>query len=107
MGVIGARDLAQADGKLVALSLAGARFAVPSNVVLDGMDETVAAAFDRALGALFQAGAQITRIVCPELDELPAVNAKIIKPRQSWVDAPDMRARVEADGDAAILGVGL
>ena len=38
---------------------------------------------------------------------LPAVNAKIIKPRQSWVDDPDMRARVEADGDAAILGVGL
>ena len=59
-----------------ALSLAGARFAVPSNVVLDGMDETVAAAFDRALGTLFQAGAQITRIACPELDELPAVNAK-------------------------------
>lgn len=40
-------------------------------------------------------------------EHLPAVNAKIIKPRQSWVDDPDMRARVEADGDAAILGVGL
>jgi len=59
-----------------ALSLKGARFAVPSNVVLDGMDETVAAAFDRALGALFQAGAQITRLACPEFDELPAINAK-------------------------------
>lgn len=59
-----------------ALSLKGARFAVPSNVVLDGMDETVAAAFDRALGVLFQAGAQITRIACPEFDELPAINAK-------------------------------
>jgi hypothetical protein len=40
-------------------------------------------------------------------EHLPAVNAKIIKPRQSWVDDPDMRSRVEADGDAAILGVGL
>lgn len=58
------------------VSLAGARFAVPTNVVLDGMDDTVAAAFDRALGALFQAGAQVTRIQCPEFDELPAVNAK-------------------------------
>lgn len=38
---------------------------------------------------------------------LPAVNVRMIKPKQSWVDDPDMRARVEADGDAAILGVGL
>jgi hypothetical protein len=38
---------------------------------------------------------------------LPAVNAKIIKPRESWVDDPDMRKKIEADGDAAILGVGL
>ena len=40
-------------------------------------------------------------------EHLPAVNARIIKPKQSWVDDPDMRKRVEADGDAAILGVGL
>jgi hypothetical protein len=40
-------------------------------------------------------------------EHLPAVNARIIKPRQSWVDDPDMRKKVEADGDAAILGVGL
>jgi len=38
---------------------------------------------------------------------LPAVNTKIIKPRESWVDDPDMRAKIKADGDAAILGVGL
>ena len=38
---------------------------------------------------------------------LPAVNTKIIKPRESWVDDPDMRAKIEVDGDAAILGVGL
>jgi hypothetical protein len=35
------------------------------------------------------------------------VNARIIKPRQSWVDDPEMRRRVESDGHAAILGVGL
>jgi hypothetical protein len=40
-------------------------------------------------------------------EHLPAVNARIIKPRQSWVDDPDMRAKVAADGSAAILGVGL
>jgi hypothetical protein len=40
-------------------------------------------------------------------EHLPSVNARIIKPRQSWVDDPDMRKRVEAEGQAAILGVGL
>lgn len=38
---------------------------------------------------------------------LPSVNTEIIKPRESWVDDPDMRKRIESDGDAAILGVGL
>ena len=38
---------------------------------------------------------------------LPAVDVRMIKPKQSWVDDPDMRAKVVADGDAAILGVGL
>jgi hypothetical protein len=38
---------------------------------------------------------------------LPAVNIKTIKPRESWVDDPGMRAKIAEDGDAAILGVGL
>jgi len=38
---------------------------------------------------------------------LPQVKLKDIQPRESWVDDPDMRAKVAADGDAAILGVGL
>jgi hypothetical protein len=38
---------------------------------------------------------------------MPSVKTPIIKPRESWVDDPEMRARVAADGDAAILGVGL
>jgi hypothetical protein len=40
-------------------------------------------------------------------EKLPTVRTRIIQPRQSWVDDPQMRARVLADGDAAILGVGL
>ena len=40
-------------------------------------------------------------------EHLPAVHTSVIKPRESWVDDPEMRARIEADGDAAILGVGL
>jgi hypothetical protein len=38
---------------------------------------------------------------------LPTVETPVIKPRQSWVDDPDMRAKIAADGSAAILGVGL
>jgi hypothetical protein len=40
-------------------------------------------------------------------EHLPGVNARIIKPRQSWVDDPAMRKKVESDGHAAVLGVGL
>ena len=40
-------------------------------------------------------------------EHLPAVALRDIKPRESWVDDPDMRAAIAADGDAALLGVGL
>ena len=38
---------------------------------------------------------------------LPKVETRIIKPRESWVDDAEMRAKVAAEGNAAILGVGL
>ena len=56
--------------------LAGLRLAVPENVVLDGMDATVAAAFDKALSMLSVAGARITRVRFPAFDSIAAVNAK-------------------------------
>jgi hypothetical protein len=40
-------------------------------------------------------------------EKLPAVQIRSIKPKESWVDDPEMRAAIEKDGDAAILGVGL
>ena len=40
-------------------------------------------------------------------EHLPTVDTPIIKPRESWVDDPGMRGKVAADGDGAILGVGL
>lgn len=60
----------------VAARLAGLRVAVPDNVVLDGMDAFVSAAFDRALSVLSAAGARVERVRFAEFDELPAVNAK-------------------------------
>ena len=40
-------------------------------------------------------------------EHLPAVDTRVIRPRESWVDDPEMRATIESDGDAAVLAVGL
>ena len=40
-------------------------------------------------------------------ENMPGVSTAVIKPTESWVDDPDMRAQVAEDGDGAILGVGL
>ena len=56
--------------------LAGLRLAVPTNMVLEGMDATVAAAFERALAVLSDAGARIVRLRFAAFDDIPAVNAR-------------------------------
>jgi aspartyl-tRNA(Asn)/glutamyl-tRNA(Gln) amidotransferase subunit A len=56
-------------------SLDQARFAVPQTLVLDGLDEEVAAAFQRALKRLAKAGARIEAIPCSEFAELAEINA--------------------------------
>jgi len=40
-------------------------------------------------------------------EHLPTVRIRTIRPRESWVDDPEMRDSVVREGDAAILGVGL
>jgi hypothetical protein len=40
-------------------------------------------------------------------EHLPGVNIRIAKPKKTWSDDEEMRAGIRADGDAAILGVGL
>jgi len=54
----------------------GMRLAIPTTVMLDGLDPAVAQAFDRALDALSRAGAIIERIAVPEFAEVGALNAK-------------------------------
>lgn len=56
-------------------NLSQARFAVPQTLVLDGLDEEVAAGFRFSLQRLAQAGAQIETIPCTEFAELAAINA--------------------------------
>lgn len=61
---------------LTDVRLEGLRLAVPETLVLDGMDDTVAATFEKALQRLQQAGVRIEHIALTELGELPAINGK-------------------------------
>jgi hypothetical protein len=40
-------------------------------------------------------------------EQLPAVNVRMIRPKETWSDDAQMRKAIASDGDAAILGVGL
>lgn len=55
--------------------LKGRRLAVPQTMMLDGLDATVARAFERALSRLSQAGAVIEDIPLAELAEIAGLNA--------------------------------
>jgi len=59
-----------------AAPLSGLRFAIPKHFVMDELDPTVAKAFDRACKALSAKGVKIESIDLPQLNELPAINAK-------------------------------
>lgn len=55
--------------------LAGLRLALPQTVLLDGLDDTVARAYQRTLSRLSAAGAQLIEIPLAELAEIPRLNA--------------------------------
>ncbi|HEY0340645.1 MAG TPA: amidase, partial [Steroidobacteraceae bacterium] len=57
-------------------SPSGMRFGVPKTFVLEDMDSTVAAHFERSLSRLSAAGARIERLDIPEFAEIPTINAK-------------------------------
>src|SRR5476651_1722456 len=59
-----------------AVPLAGLRFAVPKQFVMDDLEPVVATAFERACKALSAKGVKIEHIDLPQLNELPAINAK-------------------------------
>lgn len=40
-------------------------------------------------------------------EHMPSVRTAIVKPRESWVDDPVMRAMVVKEADAAVFAVGL
>ena len=68
--VLAARRVAHAGRPLKAL-----RLALPTTLMLDGLDATVARAFERAVAMLRRAGAHIDEIALPALNELGDLNA--------------------------------
>ena len=68
--VLAARRVAHAGRPLKAL-----RLALPTTLMLDGLDATVARAFERAVAMLRRAGAHIDEIALPALNELGELNA--------------------------------
>lgn len=61
--------------QLAGKPLSSCRLAVTRTLMQDGLDSTVAVAFERSLAALRAAGARIEDIRLDELDELPGINA--------------------------------
>jgi aspartyl-tRNA(Asn)/glutamyl-tRNA(Gln) amidotransferase subunit A len=59
-----------------ATPLAGLRFGIPKQFVMDELDPIVAKAFDRACKALSAKGVKVEQVDLPQLNELPAINAK-------------------------------
>jgi len=90
------------------VALAGLRFGLPEGLPLEGLDDTVAAAFAAALDKLDGAGVRITRDKLSLLDDMVEVNAKggiappeacaihrdRLKRRAADID-PNVRARIE------------
>ncbi len=65
--------------------LAQWRFAVPSTLMLDGLDDTVARAFERSLATLSAAGARIATVALSPLSELASISARGSFPAaESW-----------------------
>jgi len=83
--------------------LAQWRFAVPTRLMLDGLDATVARAFDRSLAALSAAGAGIETIDLAPLAEIASINANGSFPAaESWAFHRRWMAEREAQYDRRV-----
>lgn len=80
------------------------RLAVPRNYFFVDIDDTVAAAFERALGRLADAGAEIVEIELPELDGVTEMNSGGGFPAaEAFAWHRDLIARHGADYDPRVL----
>jgi aspartyl-tRNA(Asn)/glutamyl-tRNA(Gln) amidotransferase subunit A len=90
--------------KFNARSVRGLRIALPQAYVLNDMDAFVAAAFEKALKTLADAGAIISEVKFPEIDAIPGANAKggFAAPESLTTHAPLIEAH-RALYDARVL----
>lgn len=83
--------------------IAGMRLAVPQTIVLEGLDNTVAQAFDRSLSILSEAGAQIIEIPMKEFADIPKVNAPGgLSPIEAYAVHHERLARAQAQFDQRV-----
>jgi amidase/aspartyl-tRNA(Asn)/glutamyl-tRNA(Gln) amidotransferase subunit A len=95
--------LAERVVRLDAVPLAARRLAVVRTLMLDALEAPVAAAFERALETIAQAGAQIEFIDLPLLDELPRLTQDGGLPAaESWAWHRELLARDGARYDPRV-----
>ncbi len=78
------------------------RLALPLGGMLDGLDATVARAFERCLGRLRGAGAEIVEVALPD-DDLPAVSSGQIGAAEAWAWHRGRLDARQADYDPRVL----
>jgi len=79
------------------------RLAVAGNTVLDGADETVRSAFDRAIQALRKAGAQLEMLDLPEFDQLADINRQGgFVCAEAWAIHRELLGRAQAGYDPRV-----
>ncbi len=83
--------------------LKGRRLAVPQTLMLDGLDATVARAFERSLSRLSQAGALLEDIALTELADIATLNAPGgFSPVECWAAHHERIADVMAQLDPRV-----
>jgi amidase/aspartyl-tRNA(Asn)/glutamyl-tRNA(Gln) amidotransferase subunit A len=88
-----------ADGR----PLSALRLAIPTTLMLEGLDPTVGAAFDRAVARLRDAGARIDEIPLAELGQVAAINATGgFSPAEAWAWHRRTLAEHEAEYDPRV-----
>jgi len=83
--------------------IAGARFAVVTNVVLDGLEPAVAAAYELALSRLSAAGALLTEMPFAPFDTMGSVNRYGFSPIEAWWYHRQYVQEVPEQYDARVL----
>ena len=94
----------QAPAPIAPAALAGLRLLIPTTLVLDDLDQAVAAAFQKSLARLAAAGARLVETPVPAFSALASINAAGgFSAAESWAWHRAIVARAAADYDPRVL----